>query len=137
MTRSFLSPDTIIEGEVEGSILSPGVRVAPGARVLNSIIMHDCHIEAGAFLDRVIVDKRVRIGEKARIEGRGTLPNREFPKHLSEGLTLIGKGASIPPNMQVLGNTIIRPWVEASDFPDMVVQEGETIRKGVINEGDF
>jgi glucose-1-phosphate adenylyltransferase len=129
VVRSFLSPDTVIEGEVVGSILSPGVRVDPGARVLNSILMHDCHIEAGAVLNRVIVDKRVRVGEKARIEGEGTIPNHEFPKHLSEGLTLLGKGASIPPKMHIQGNTIIRPWVEAPDFPDRLVREGETVRK--------
>jgi glucose-1-phosphate adenylyltransferase len=129
VTRSLLSPDTVIEGEVEGSVLSPGVRVAPGARVLNSIVMHDCHIEAGAYLNRVIMDKRVRVGEKARVDGQGTIPNHEFPKHLSEGLTLLGKGASIPAKMHIQGNTIIRPWVEGSDFPDRVVREGESVHK--------
>lgn len=65
VSRSFLSPDTIVEGEVEGSVLSPGVRVAKGAKVVQSIVMHDTVIEEGAYLERVIVDKRVRIGNEA------------------------------------------------------------------------
>ena len=64
VVRSFLSADTIIEGRVEGSILSPGVKVGKGAQVLNSILMHDCRIEPGAYLDRVIADKKARVGEK-------------------------------------------------------------------------
>jgi glucose-1-phosphate adenylyltransferase len=129
VTRSFLSADTIIEGRVEGSILSPGVRVGKGAQVLNSIIMHDCRIEAGAYLDRVIADKRVRVGTKARLTGKAGLPNREFPEQLKEGLTIIGKGASIPSKIKIQGNTIIHPWVMEGDFKTLTVGEGATIRK--------
>ena len=129
VVRSFLSADTIIEGRVEGSVLSPGVRVGKGAQVLNSILMHDCQVEAGAYLDRVIVDKKVRIGKQTSIIGRAELPNREFPGQLKEGLTLIGKGASIPPKIKIQGNTIIYPSVEEGDFPGLVMDEGETVRK--------
>lgn len=129
VVRSVVSADVIIEGRVEGSILSPGVRVDQGAQVLNSIILHDCHIKSGVYLNRVIADKKVRIGEGARIEGPAEVPNREFSGQLSEGLTLIGKGASIPAKIHIKGNTIIRPWVDASDFPGKVIGEGETVRK--------
>jgi glucose-1-phosphate adenylyltransferase len=129
VVRSFLSADTIIEGRVEGSVLSPGVRVGKGAQVLNSILLHDCQVEAGAYLDRVIIDKKVRIGKQAAIIGRADGPNREFPGQLKEGLTLIGKGASIPPKTKVQGNTIIFPSVEEGDFAGLVMDEGETVRK--------
>jgi glucose-1-phosphate adenylyltransferase len=127
--QSFLSSDTIIEGHVKGSVLSPGVRVKKGARVINSILMHDCLVEEGAFLERVIIDKRVTIGHNCRISGRATTPNHEFPGHLKEGLTLIGKGASIPSQLQVQGNVIIFPWTDASDFTSRQIKEGETVRK--------
>jgi glucose-1-phosphate adenylyltransferase len=129
VVRSFLSADTIIEGRVEGSVLSPGVRVGKGAQVINSIIMHDCQVEAGAYLDRVIIDKKVRIGKQARIVGQAVLPSREFPGHLKEGLTLIGKGASIPAKSMIYGNSVIYPAVEEGDFKSLVVAEGETVRK--------
>jgi glucose-1-phosphate adenylyltransferase len=129
VVRTFLSADTIIEGRVEGSVLSPGVRVAKGAQVFNSILMHDCQIEAGVYLDRVIVDKKVRIGKQASIIGRADCPNREFPEHLKEGLTLIGKRASIPSKIKIQGNTIIGPSVSEEDFPGLVLDQGETVRK--------
>ncbi len=129
MVHSFLSADTIIEGRVEGSVLSPGVRVGKGAQILNSILMHDCQVSAGAYLDRVIVDKKVVIGKLARITGQSDRPNREFPGQLKEGLTLIGKKASIPPKIKIQGNTIIYPSVDEGDFPGLVMGEGETVRK--------
>lgn len=129
VVRSFLSADTIIEGHVEGSVLSPGVRVARGAQVFNSILMHDCQVEAGAYLDRVIVDKKVRIGRQASIIGQADGPNREFPGQLKEGLTLIGKMASIPSKIKIQGNTIIYPSVTEGDFPGLVVNQGETVKK--------
>jgi glucose-1-phosphate adenylyltransferase len=91
--------------------------------------MHDCQVGTGAYLDRVIIDKKVRIGKQARIVGQATLPNREFPGHLKEGLTLIGKGASIPSTSKIQGNTIIYPGVEEGDFKSLVAAEGETVRK--------
>jgi glucose-1-phosphate adenylyltransferase len=129
VVQSFLAADTIIEGRVEESVLSPGVRIGKGAQVINSIIMHDCQIGARAYLNRVILDKKVRVGEQARIVGQADLPNREFSGHLKEGLTLIGKGASIPPKIRIQGNTIIRPWVREGDFTGLKVGEGETVRK--------
>jgi glucose-1-phosphate adenylyltransferase len=129
VVQSFLGADTIIEGRVETSVLFPGVRVGKGARVINSIIMHDCQIEAKAHLNRVIMDKKGRVGEQARITGLADLPNREFPGHLKEGLTLVGKGVSIPSKTRIQGNTIIRPWVGEGDFSGLNVAPGETIRK--------
>jgi glucose-1-phosphate adenylyltransferase len=129
VVQSFLSADTIIEGRVEGSVLSPGVRVGKGAQVLNSILMHDCQVEPGAYLDRVIIDKKVRIGKNTSINGRADLPNRDFPGQLKEGLTLIGKGASIPPKLKIQGNTIIYPLVDEGDFSGLIMNEGETVRK--------
>ena len=61
--------------------------------------------------------------------GKAAIPNREFPGQLKEGLTLIGKGASIPPRTTIQGNTIIHPWVEEADFKDPIMAEGETVRK--------
>ncbi|NDY43563.1 glucose-1-phosphate adenylyltransferase, partial [Dissulfurirhabdus thermomarina] len=56
---SILGPGCVIEGRVEGSILSPGVRVARGAEVSGSILMHGTRVGPGAVLHRVIADKEV------------------------------------------------------------------------------
>ena len=128
ISRSFLSSGVVIEGRVEGSILSPGVRVKKGAQVLNSIILHDGEIGAGAVLNRVILDKKVVIGDKARVDGRSAVPNREFPAHLSEGITLIGKKAFIPPGLVVRGNCLLFPNLQGGDYPSAVIEEGMTVR---------
>ena len=82
---------------MEGSILSPGARAKRGAQVLNSIILHDGDIGAGAVPNRVILDKKVVIGGKGSdprpIRGPPTGNSRA---HLSEGITLVGKKAFIP-----------------------------------------
>ena len=49
---NLLSNGCIIEGVVERSVLSPGVRVAAGAAVRDSVIMNDTVIEAN---DHVLV----------------------------------------------------------------------------------
>lgn len=126
--RSVLSSGAVIEGRVEGSILSPGVQVKKGAQVLNSVIMHDGIIGAGAVLDRVILDKQVVVGDRVHISGRSSWPNQEFPTHLSQGITLVGKKAVIPAGMVVQGNCLLFPGLRATDYPEPEVREGMTVR---------
>ncbi|HET6819658.1 MAG TPA: glucose-1-phosphate adenylyltransferase, partial [Candidatus Limnocylindria bacterium] len=88
VTRSMVSHGCVIDGAVEHSILSPGVRIGAGAVVRDSIVMFDTTVGEGAVLDRAIVDKDCLIGEGARI-GHGTdlRPNREEPERLYAGIT--------------------------------------------------
>ncbi|HEX9652764.1 MAG TPA: sugar phosphate nucleotidyltransferase, partial [bacterium] len=59
VTNSVISPGCVIEGKVVNSILSPGVYVAQGAKVLDSVVMHDSRILAGAEVTKCILDKKV------------------------------------------------------------------------------
>jgi glucose-1-phosphate adenylyltransferase len=125
---SIISHGCVIEGEVQRSILSPGVHVRPGARVKDSVIMHDSLVGAGSVLDKVIVDKQARIGTGCEIGiGNEKIPNRAFPEHLSEGLTVIGKKAEVPDGSVIGKNCIIFPEVVAKDFAKRQVTDGETI----------
>ena len=60
ITRSMVSHGCVVEGTVDHSILSPGVRVARGATVRDSIVLFDAVVEEGAVVDRAIVDKEAR-----------------------------------------------------------------------------
>ena len=83
-----------IEGTVIRSIISPGVYVAPGATVRDSIVMTDAVIEAGAEVDRAILDKRVLVAAGAKVGwGEDNTPNSKWPERLNTGLTLVGKDA--------------------------------------------
>ena len=125
---NLISNGCVIEGVVERSILSPGVRVGPGAIVRDSVIMNDTIIAPKARVERSIIDKHVYISEGAEVGyGVDNIPNREHPDRLNTGLTAIGKRANIPPGKKIGHNVIIKPKASEQDFPDDLVASGETI----------
>jgi len=117
-----------IEGAVSRSVISPGVHVAAGAVVHDSIIMNDSFIGEGAMLDRAIVDKQVMIGAGARIgNSDDNRPNQRAPQRLNTGITLIGKRARIPAGLQIGRNVEIGPEIREDDLPVDGVPSGATI----------
>lgn len=109
VTSSMIASGCVIEGTVINSVLSPGVRVEKGATVSNSVIFADGVIEKNAIVDLVICDKGVHIGAGA-VVGFGenlTLPNKQYPKHLYTGITLVGKEARIPAGVRIGRNCIV------------------------------
>jgi glucose-1-phosphate adenylyltransferase len=130
--RSMVSHGCVIEGSVERSVLSPGVRIAAGATVRDSIVMFDAVIEEGATLDRVIVDKEARIGPRARIGvGDDLRPNRDEPERLYAGITLVGKRARVPRGVEIGRNCRIDPGTVERDFARRrQIRSGETVSAG-------
>jgi glucose-1-phosphate adenylyltransferase len=130
VVRSMVSHGCEVNGTVEHSILSPGVRVRADAIVRNSIVMFDTEIGEGAVLDRAIVDKDCVIGAGARIgDGDDLRPNREEPERLYAGITLVGKRAVVPPRVRIGRNCRIDPGAGARDFGRRrVIRSGETVR---------
>ena len=119
--RSLISPGCTIEGRVENSVLSPGVVVKKGASVRNSIIMHDCIIGEAVEIELAIIDKEVSIGRDTAVGiGDAGIANREHPKHLYSGLTVIGKRTVIPDRISIGTNCIIDPMLDESAFPKEV-----------------
>jgi len=128
VSRSMVSHGCVVEGTVDHSILSPGVRVGPGAVVRDSIVMFDSVIGEGAVVDRAIIDKECVIGAHARVgDGRVLRPNRSEPERLFSGLTLVGKQAHVPPRTRVGRNCRIDPYVVESDYPRRRVAGGDTV----------
>lgn len=131
--RDSLVPDgCVIAGRVEHSVLSPGVHVADGAVVRDSVLFHDTVVEREARVIRCIVDKDVTIGAGAVVgQGRASAVNRASRVGLGCGVTLIGKTATIPQGMRIGTNCEIYPQVLEPDFPPGgVVADGSTIRAG-------
>lgn len=64
----------LIEGEVENSILSRGVKIAKGAKVKNCILMQDTVVEAGADIEYLITDKNVTVTAGKEMKGTETYP---------------------------------------------------------------
>ncbi|HEY3278423.1 MAG TPA: sugar phosphate nucleotidyltransferase [Syntrophorhabdaceae bacterium] len=130
VSESAISPGCVIEGRVEHSVLSPGVLIAPGAMVKDSVIMHDTVIKEGARLYRCIVDKHVIIGRKCTIGmGDAGKANAEFPEQLNSGLTLVGRRAEVPDKVQVGTNCILYPEIKRADFEGPVIEDGSVVKK--------
>ena len=72
--RSLVADGCYIEGEVENSILSRGVIVEKGAKVVNSVLMQGTVVKAGASLSYVIADKNVTVNEDRVLTGHFTYP---------------------------------------------------------------
>ncbi len=63
-----------VDGSVENSVLSRGVKIGKGAKVKNCIIMQGSVVGEGACLENVIVDKWVTISGGAQLKGLESNP---------------------------------------------------------------
>jgi glucose-1-phosphate adenylyltransferase len=123
--QSLICNGCRVEGEVEHSVLSPGVTIMPGAVVRDSIVMNDTVVGRDARLDRAVVDKEVVIGDGAVVgHGAGDQPNQACPEHLTSGLVVIGKGARLPAGVSIGRNARIGAHVREEDFTGDVTSGG-------------
>ncbi|MDD4859299.1 MAG: glucose-1-phosphate adenylyltransferase [Dehalococcoidales bacterium] len=128
IVNSLISDGCTIDGRVEHSVLSPGVRIARGAVVKDSIIMSDSIISYDSTVNYSIIDKEAVIGDGCHI-GFGTdhQPNKLDPR-LTSGITLVGKRAKIPSGIKIGRNCVIHTGVTKHDFPGMIIPSGETVQ---------
>jgi glucose-1-phosphate adenylyltransferase len=98
-------------------VLSPGVYVAEGAIVRDSVILNNTWIESGAVVDRCIIDKNVRVSAGAKVgDGDNNAPNELARDTINTGITLVGKGSIIPPDVTIGRNVVIYPDSTEADF---------------------
>jgi glucose-1-phosphate adenylyltransferase len=132
VVRSLVSDGCIVNGRVENSILSPDVYVEEGAVVRDSLVFEDTTIDRNAVINRSIIDKQVWIGEGAVVGfGDDLTPNQEEPSILSSGISLVGKGAKVPPSARIGRNCKVGCWVEEDDFASLQVASGASVLKKV------
>lgn len=126
---SMISAGCDIRGTVVNSVLSPGVVVAEGAVVRNSILFTDCVVEKNATVDLAILDKLVRVGSGA-VVGSGNnhdIANKEEPSHLYTGITLVGKEAEVPSGQSIGRNCVIHPKAREDAYPGREIADGESL----------
>jgi len=128
VVNSMISHGCVIEGRVENSILSPGVRVAANAVVKYAVIMNDTVVGRESVVDSSILDKDVVVEAGSHVgTGNDYQVNREQSLILNTGLTVVGKGAKIPEGIKIGRNCAIAGSVTERDFRGSIVQSGETI----------
>ena len=94
VTNSIITQGCEINGVVENSVLSSGVKVARGAYIRNSIIMQDTVIKEGASVFYSIIDGETEVGAGAQI---GEMIE------LGKGITLVGSNLNIPAGTKIAG----------------------------------
>ena len=128
VVSSLISSGCVIEGDVEHSVLSPGVIVAGGAVVKDSVIMADSVVGSHGVIDRSILDKEVVVEAGCHLGfGDDYTVNRREPKVLNTGITIVGKKAKLPPGITIGRNCVICCGVTENDFLTSEIQSGETI----------
>jgi len=130
VNHSLITDGCTIEGSVEYSVLSPGVRVGRGAVVRYSIIMGDAVIEPGTMIDRCIIDKNVVVGRGATL-GYGTDYTHNSELGMTTGISVVGKGTCLPANFKVGRNVVV-----GSDLDKDVFQGIDTIKSGELFHAD-
>ncbi|MEU6086407.1 glucose-1-phosphate adenylyltransferase [Streptomyces sp. NPDC047085] len=93
-SESIISAGCLIRGQVSRSVLSPGVRVDPGAVVQGSVLHDNVRIGRGAVVRGAILDKNVEVPPGATI---GVNPGRDGELYtVSEGgVIALGKGQRV------------------------------------------
>jgi ADP-glucose pyrophosphorylase len=106
---SLLGAGAEVAGRVENSALYPGVSIAAGAVIKDSVIMSHIHVGRGATLERALVlpsRDRMRshpaLEEKVQVGGAtGNISNTRFPEQIHDGITVIGPGVELPRGIAV------------------------------------
>ena len=125
--NSLVARGCVIEGTVINSILSPGVRVARNAKVIDSIVFHDTTISAQAIIQCSIIDKQVSVGTSVQIGSGKLIANRKSPKHLASGITLVGKLAQIGAGITIGKNCVISPDARLTAAKHKNIGSGSTV----------
>lgn len=127
--QALISNGSIVAGEAERSVISPGVVIHPLAKVKNSVILNDVEIKSGAIVENCIIDKHSVIEEGAMVGfGDDYTPNKERPDLLTSGITVIGKNVHIPKNMVIGRNVRIFGRSDLNNIDENMIYSGSTIK---------
>ena len=128
INQALISNGSIVAGEVQRSVISPGVVIHPLAKVSNSVILNDVEIKPGAIVDNCIIDKHTVIEAGAMVGfGDDMTENKERPDLLSTGITVIGKHVHVPKNMVIGRNVRIFGRADLTKVEDNIIYSGDTL----------
>jgi len=104
ITNSLITEGCEIEGIVENSVLSSGVKVARGAYIKDSVILSGVTIGEGATVNYSIIDSDT-------VVGAGSVVGRT--RSADEQITVIGSDLNIMPGTDIPGGTMVnREWLQ-------------------------
>ena len=127
--RSIIGNGSEIYGEVRNCVIGSGVTIEEGSVVRDSIIMKDVTIGKNCVVDKSIVAESCKIGDNVTLGIGSDVPNKLKPAIYSFGLVTIGENSIIPSDVQIGKNTAISGITTKEDYPNGVLESGETLIK--------
>ena len=127
--RSIIGNGSEIYGEVHNSVIGSGVTIEEGTVVRDSIIMKDVTIGKGCVVDKSIIAEKCKIGDNVTLGIGSDVPNKLKPAIYSFGLVTIGENSVVPSGVQIGKNTAIIGVTSKEDYPNGVLDSGETLIK--------
>ncbi len=127
--RSIIGDGSEIYGEIHNCVIGSGVTIGPGTIVRDSIIMKDVAIGSDCVIDKSIIAESVKVGDNVTLGIGSEVPNKLKPAVYSFGLVTIGENSEIPGGVQIGKNTAISGVTSKEDYPDGILESGETLIK--------
>lgn len=127
--KSIISNGCEVYGEVHNCVIGAGVTIGKGAVVRDSIIMQDVQVGDGCVIDKAIIAENAEIGKNCTIGIGKEAPNKLKPSVYSYGLVTIGENSKVPEGVQIGKNTAISGITEKFDYPNNLLESGETLIK--------
>ncbi len=91
--------------------------------------MKDVTIGSGCVIDKSIIAENCEIGSNVTFGIGSDIPNKLKPAVYSFGLVTVGENSVIPSGVQVGKNTAVSGFTVKEDYPNGVLESGETLIK--------
>ena len=127
--RCIIGNGCEIHGNVSNSVISANVVIEEGAIVRDSIIMDNTVIKKGTVVDKAIIAENCLVGDNTTFGIGSDIPNKLKPAIYSFGLVAVGEKSVIPDGVQIGKNTAISGVTSKEDYPNGVLESGETLIK--------
>jgi len=127
--KSIVGEGATINGEVYNSVIGTGVTIRKGSVIRDSIIMKSVVIGENTMVNKSIIAEKTVVGSNSELGVGESLPNKTDPNIYSFDLVTVGESSSIPSNVKIGKNTAISGITAAEDYPDGILESGETLIK--------
>ncbi len=101
--NSLVSDGCEVDGNIEFSVLFPGVTIGTGATVTDSILMPGAVVEEGATVEYAIVSENAVIKKRAHVGARP----ENYKKDDQWGIAVIGEGVTIAESCNVAPKAMV------------------------------
>ena len=113
--KSIIGDGAEIYGEVRNCVVGAGVVIGKGSVVRDSIVMKDSQIGENCVVNKAIIAENVKVGANVTM-GTGADAT-------------IGENSVVPDGVQIGKNTALSGVTTRDDYPDGILESGETLIK--------